>query len=84
VTYQVAEQQRPNVVHALQQAFLKGYRDATKGRPFLPQDERSFKALLEVMVLEKALYEVRYEVQSRPDWVKIPLGYLRELAGATS
>ena len=30
-------------------------------------------ALLELFVLEKAMYELRYEVDNRPDWVRIPV-----------
>ena len=81
---EVAEDQRPALVSAAQDAFLKGYRTATQGKAFVPQDDASFHALLEILVLEKALYEVRYELQSRPDWAKIPLRYLRSLAGGQS
>ena len=31
------------------------------------------KGLLELFVLEKAVYELKYEVDNRPDWVRIPL-----------
>lgn len=34
--------------------------------------------LLELFVLEKALYEVRYEIGSRPEWVRIPIAGLLE------
>jgi maltose alpha-D-glucosyltransferase/alpha-amylase len=41
---------------------------------------RSVHWLLDVFVLDKALYEVEYELASRPDWVVIPLlGILRIL-----
>ena len=40
------------------------------------------KGLLELFVLEKAVYELKYEVDNRPDWVRIPLiGLLNILAG---
>jgi predicted trehalose synthase len=36
--------------------------------------------LLRVFELEKAVYELRYELNNRPDWVKIPVaGILRML-----
>ena len=41
-----------------------------------PLAERS--GLLELFVLEKALYELRYEIDNRPDWVRIPLRGLIE------
>ena len=31
------------------------------------------EALLRVLLLEKAMYEIAYELNSRPDWVSIPL-----------
>jgi maltose alpha-D-glucosyltransferase/alpha-amylase len=40
---------------------------------FLPADSTDVSALLDVYLLDKALYEVRYELGSRPDWVGIPL-----------
>ena len=36
-------------------------------------------ALLTLFELEKALYELRYELHSRPDWVAIPLAGLLQL-----
>jgi maltose alpha-D-glucosyltransferase/alpha-amylase len=36
-------------------------------------DAAGFDALLRVFVLDKALYELRYELNSRPDWIRIPL-----------
>jgi maltose alpha-D-glucosyltransferase / alpha-amylase len=60
--------------------FLEGYRGATEGVASVPADEGAFRALLELFVLEKALYELRYEVANRPDWVDIPLRGLLELA----
>ncbi|WNG47269.1 phosphotransferase [Archangium minus] len=60
-------------------AFLEGYRSATQGAPFLPQDDASFDAMLDAFELEKMLYEVRYELQNRPDWVRIPVQALMRM-----
>jgi predicted trehalose synthase len=38
-------------------------------------------AVLAAFELHKALYEVRYELGNRPDWLEIPLNALRRLAG---
>lgn len=54
-------------------AFLEGYRKATLGAAFLPSDPAAFDAMLRAFELEKLLYEVRYEMQNRPDWVRIPV-----------
>ncbi|EPX56583.1 Trehalose synthase [Cystobacter fuscus DSM 2262] len=61
------------------QAFLEGYRAATAGAAFLPQSEASFTAMLGAFELEKMLYEVRYELQNRPDWVRIPVEALMRM-----
>lgn len=54
-------------------AFLAGYLEVTRGAAFLPADEAAFNAALRALELEKVLYEVRYEVANRPDWVRIPV-----------
>lgn len=41
-------------------------------QPFLPRDEASRAALLQLFELVKALYEVRYELNNRPTWLGIP------------
>ncbi len=62
-------------------AFLLGYRDGIAGCPVWPGDGATAAALLEAFTLEKALYEVCYEVANRPDWLRIPVqGVLRLVA----
>lgn len=53
--------------------FLRAYRQAAQGRDFLPPGNADFRKLLNVFLLDKALYEVLYELNSRPAWVRIPL-----------
>ena len=52
------------------EAFLQGYR--SRAGALLPQDEQTGRILLESLELEKLLYELRYELGHRPDWVEIP------------
>lgn len=54
-------------------AFLEGYRKATRGVAFLPATDEAFDVMLRAFELEKLLYEVRYELANRPDWVRIPV-----------
>ncbi len=51
--------------------FLEGYR-ATVDRSLVPSGAAMDK-LLKVFELEKAVYELRYELNNRPDWVRIPV-----------
>jgi maltose alpha-D-glucosyltransferase/alpha-amylase len=62
-------------------AFLGGYRQLMMSTPsaqLLPQGE-SFERLLRAFVLEKALYELAYELNNRPEWVRIPLAGILQL-----
>ncbi|MCP9485679.1 MAG: phosphotransferase [Gaiellaceae bacterium MAG52_C11] len=59
--------------------FLDGYL-ATAEATLLPAGEQGIERLLTVFELEKAVYELRYELNNRPDWVGIPVaGILRLL-----
>jgi maltose alpha-D-glucosyltransferase/alpha-amylase len=60
------------------QAFLGAYFEAMEGSPALPEG-RLRDDLIDLCVLEKALYEVRYELDNRPDWVGAPLAALHDL-----
>ncbi len=61
---------------ATQEAFLNGYRIAIEGCSSYPSDETDATALRNLFTLEKALYELRYELHNRPDWVDVPLSGL--------
>jgi trehalose synthase-fused probable maltokinase len=50
---------------------------------FLPADDASFARSLDLFIIDKALYEVRYELDNRPDWLHIPLGSLQDIARAS-
>jgi len=58
--------------------FLEGYRDTVE-QSLVPSGG-SMDKLLKVFELEKAVYELRYELNNRPDWVRIPVaGIVRML-----
>jgi maltose alpha-D-glucosyltransferase/alpha-amylase len=61
--------------------FLKGYLTAAEGSNFLPASRDELRTLLDVYVMDKALYEVGYELNNRPDWVRIPLIGIQKLLG---
>ena len=63
-------------------AFLRGYFDATAGALFVPADASQRDGLLRLFVLDKALYELNYELNNRPDWVRIPLRGIFEVLDA--
>ena len=53
--------------------FLHAYRETAHGAEFLPADADDFRKVLDVFLVDKALYEVLYELNARPAWVRIPL-----------
>ncbi len=61
--------------------FLKSYLEAGAAGGFLPKGRAEVRTLLEAYLLEKALYELSYELNNRPDWVRIPLRGMLELLG---
>ncbi|MBX6392945.1 MAG: putative maltokinase, partial [Burkholderiales bacterium] len=61
-------------------AFIEGYRQTTAHIDSVPRDPVALRDLLELFIIEKALYEVRYELDHRPDWLDVPIGGLLELA----
>ncbi len=66
-------------------AFLNAYRTAAGTADagtanFVPADPRDFGLLLRSFTLDKALYELAYELNNRPDWVRIPIQGILALA----
>ena len=67
-------------------AFLGAYRPAIASAPgmtdppIVPADDEGFGAMLTAFVVDKAFDELTYELNSRPDWVRIPLAGLMRLA----
>ena len=57
---------------AARKAFLDGWRSAVQDTGLLPGSEEDARVMLDVLELEKTLYELRYELQMRPDWAHIP------------
>jgi maltose alpha-D-glucosyltransferase/alpha-amylase len=65
----------------VQHAFLDAYEEAMRGGGLFAalDDVKEFLALAKI---EKAMYELRYELGNRPGWVGIPLAGLLALARA--
>lgn len=63
-------------------AFLERYLAVADGAEFLPKAVAEREALLAAFVLEKALYEIDYELNNRPGWLAIPLRGLLTVIGA--
>ena len=62
-------------------AFLASYRETTANQRFWPAGPTAVSQILNFFLLEKAFYEVEYELSHRPDWLRVPLtGIIRILS----
>jgi maltose alpha-D-glucosyltransferase / alpha-amylase len=61
--------------------FLISYLGNQELRSILPAKEEDIRRLLDASILEKAMYELGYELNSRPTWVRIPLAGVLSLMG---
>jgi maltose alpha-D-glucosyltransferase / alpha-amylase len=59
--------------HLSTTTFLDSYREVAEGTTVWTEDERSRRNLLDLHLLGKALYEINYEADHRPDWIDIPI-----------
>ena len=59
--------------HYMSGFYMKAYLETVKGKDFIPEDRDDLAVLMETYLLEKAVYELNYELNNRPDWVMIPL-----------
>jgi maltose alpha-D-glucosyltransferase/alpha-amylase len=64
----------------LSAAFLRGYLDAVGDSPIVPAQPHHLRWLLDALLVDKAAYELGYELNNRPDWVDIPLRGILGLA----
>ncbi len=61
--------------------FLKTYLDIIGKTELLPKNPEHIRTLLDAFIMDKAVYEIGYELNNRPDWVRVPIqGILRLLA----
>ena len=59
--------------------FLRAYRETIAARPDLLPGSEETQMLLDAYLLEKALYELLYELNNRPAWLHIPIAGILNL-----
>ena len=62
--------------------FLQSYLAVTSETGLLPSDQEDLGMMLDAYLLDKAVYEVGYELNSRPNWVRVPLRGILQLLEA--
>jgi maltose alpha-D-glucosyltransferase/alpha-amylase len=60
-------------VTAVGRTFLESYLTTAGQAAFLPRESGDLALLLDAYLLDKAVYEVAYELNNRPDWIRVPL-----------
>lgn len=69
--------------HYMSGFFMSAYLETVKGSSFIPASSRDLEILMTTFLLEKAIYELNYELNNRPDWVLIPLKGITDIIGST-
>lgn len=62
--------------------FLRAYREVASQAAFLPHTREELQVLMDAYLLEKAVYELSYELNNRPEWVRVPLRGIGQLLEA--
>jgi maltose alpha-D-glucosyltransferase/alpha-amylase len=65
-------------------AFVQEYRATMRGSGLIPESDEGFGVWLAAFTLDKALYELGYELDNRPEWVRIPITGLLKLLDEAS
>jgi maltose alpha-D-glucosyltransferase/alpha-amylase len=60
-------------------AFLRKYLEVAGEASFIPRNRSEFTLLLDVFLIDKAIYELGYELNNRPAWVRTPLDGISQL-----
>jgi maltose alpha-D-glucosyltransferase/alpha-amylase len=59
--------------------FLYSYLQCMQGSGLVPENQQELGLLLDIFLLEKAVYELGYELNNRPDWLGIPLAGIKSI-----
>lgn len=59
--------------------FIQAYIEGVKDTAYIPKTKAELDTLMTTFLLEKAIYELNYELNNRPDWVVIPLNGIKAI-----
>jgi maltose alpha-D-glucosyltransferase/alpha-amylase len=69
--------------HYMSGFFMNAYLEAVEGTALIPDNKEDLDILMTTFLLEKAIYELNYELNNRPDWVIIPLRGIKSILKRT-
>jgi maltose alpha-D-glucosyltransferase / alpha-amylase len=81
---QAQEESASGWYHATAAAFLREYLAFNRNTALLPTSDKELGDLLEAFLLEKAVYQLDYELRNRPSFANTALSGLRDLVDAGS
>jgi len=76
-----AEQWTEQWFQSVKQAFLESYEKTVARTDIVPKDKNTYRLLLDSFLLEKAIYELGYELNNRPEWVLVPVRGIQAILG---
>jgi maltose alpha-D-glucosyltransferase/alpha-amylase len=65
--------------HYMSGIFMNAYLESVEGTNLIPDNKQDLETLMTTFLLEKAIYELNYELNNRPDWLIIPLRGIKAL-----
>lgn len=64
--------------------FMHAYLEKTRGADFIPNNKEDLGILLQTFLLQKAIYELNYELNNRPTWVTVPMQGIKSILSSIS
>ena len=58
---------------------MQGYLETVKDNLIIPQQKEDLETLIQTFLLQKAVYELNYELNNRPGWVMVPLRGIKSI-----
>ncbi len=65
--------------HYVSGFYMQSYLEKVGGQDFIPGEKKHIDVLVQTFLLEKAIYELNYELNNRPDWVIIPIRGIKNI-----
>jgi maltose alpha-D-glucosyltransferase/alpha-amylase len=65
--------------HYISGFFMHAYLETVKDSGFIPTEKEDLEVMMQTYILEKAIYELNYELNNRPDWAVIPLRSIKSI-----
>ena len=65
--------------HYVSGFFMQGYLETVKDNLIIPQQKEDLETLIQTFLLQKAVYELNYELNNRPGWVMVPLRGIKSI-----